>query len=225
VTDAIDRGKTAERLLTREQINEITDLEWLEGELDHVTSDAKSIEVDLEFRSDDFATEEWEHRARRALTAHHICAGHLTRRIAFLKRGERKGPTPPDHDAKARKKEAEAARLVAAAENKRAKAQQEREVTIRAMVAFADRQSLLSHFRRVAREQLDAETFARLSAMARASLDAALLAQLPAIADQSPEGRDPQGLDAKHASGGAGTAIAQPSSAQSPDISGASHAQ
>lgn len=40
---------------------------------------------------------------------------------------------------------------------------------------------------------------------------------IAAIADQSPKGGDPQGLHAKHASGGARSAIAQPPDPQSSD--------
>lgn len=176
-----ERPATAERLLNREQINALVDIEWLEAELDKVTADAKSIEVDLEFRSDEFATDEWEHRARKALAAHHICQGHLTRRIALLRKGGVKGPTPAEvHDAKARKREAEAARLAAAAENKRARAAAEREKTVRQLVAYASRQSLLAHFHAAARDALERDTFAELMAQAHARLEATLMKDLPA---------------------------------------------
>lgn len=198
----IDRPTTAERMLSREQISEIDDVEWLENELDRVVAAATQIEVDLEFRSDDFATEEWEHRARKALTAHHICQGHLNRRLQALRNATKvKGPSPADHqNAKARKREAEAARLLAAAENKRLKAAHERETTVRQMIAFADRQTFLATFYRVARRHLEKEVFGAWVAEARAELEETLVASLPAQriearSDETPQESRPLGQE------------------------------
>jgi hypothetical protein len=175
-----ERPATVDRLLTREQIAELTVVEDLEAIQDEVLDAIKQIEVDLEFRADDRADDDWEHRARRALAAHHVCNTRIGQRIHQLRRGGKSAPTPPDHNAKARKKEAEAARLFAAAENKRAKEVQEREKTIRAMVAYADRQSFLAHFHRLARKAMGPEAFHALAAEARASLESAMVAELPA---------------------------------------------
>jgi hypothetical protein len=193
-----DYVPTDERLLTREQIEALTDLESLLALQDDVTAAAKQIEVDLEYRSDDAADESWEHRARKALTAHYVCNGHLTRRVAFLRRGGKPVKQGGD-DAKARKKEAEAARLAAAAENKRAKAAHEREITVRMCLAYASRQSLLLHFQNAAKAHLDRATYARLMDVARADLEAMTVAELPAQG-MSAFGRDPQGHEAKPAS-------------------------
>jgi hypothetical protein len=163
-------------LLTREQIDALDDVESLVALQDLVTAAAKAIEVDLEYRSDDAADEFWEHRARRALTAHYVCNGHLTRRIGYLRRGG-KPVKQGGNEAKARKKEAEAARLLAAAENKRAKIVEEREKTFRQMVAYADRQNLLAAFHRAARQQLDPGAFGRLLQAARADLETQMLAE------------------------------------------------
>ena len=188
-SDDFTRPSTFERLLTREQIEALDDLNSLVALQDDVTQAAKAIEVDLEFRSDDAADESWEHRARRALTAHYVCNGHLTRRIAYLRRG---GKVPKQHDpeTKVRKKEAQVQLIAAQAEHKRLKANEEREKTVRQLVVFAARQSLLAHFHRIAGEQLSVTMMQRLMTKAQASLQASLMAELPndEALDPQPEG-------------------------------------
>jgi hypothetical protein len=191
---------TEERLLTREQIAALTVIADIEAIQDEVLDTIKQIEVDLEFRADDRADEDWEHRARRALAAHHVCSTRLGQRIRQLQRADKKAPTPPNHDAKARKKEAEAARLLAAAENKRMKAAEEREKTIRQLVSYASRQSLLLHFHAAAREHLPIETYARLMAIARAENEASLMGDLSAQgiearSDETPQAAQPAGQE------------------------------
>lgn len=177
--DDFEGLSTAERLLTREQIEAISDLDSLVEFQDIVTAAAKAIEVDLEYRSDDNADDFWEHRARRALTAHYVCNGHLTRRIAYLRRGG-KVPKQAGPDAKAARREAAAKLLTAQAESKRAKADSDREKTTRAMIAYADRQNLLAAFHRAAKAALDQPTFQRLNAAARAELELGMMAELTA---------------------------------------------
>lgn len=192
-----DHSRTEERLLTREQIDDLTDLESLEALLDDVTAAAKAIAVDLEFRSDDAADDHWEHRARKSLTAHYVCQGHLTRRIKFLRRGG-KPVKQSDDGSKARRREAEAQRLLAQAENKRLRAAEDREKTVRTMVAYAARQSLLAHFHRAASKHLDQATMAQLMGEAHRGHLAMMAADLPASVGRNPQGHDPQGHGAEH---------------------------
>lgn len=174
----LDRTPAHERLLTREQIDAIDDIESLVALQEDVTAAAKQIEVDLEFRSDDGADAYWEQRARRALSAHYVCNGHLTRRIKFLRRGGKPVKQGGD-DAKARRREATAQLVAAQTEQKRVKIAVEREKTHRALLDFAARQSLLLHFHKAAQEELDGPIMARLMAKANASLQAALAAEAP----------------------------------------------
>ena len=176
-----ERISSADRLLSREQVEALDNLDDLLAIQDEVTKAAKAIEVDLEYRTDDAADEYWEHRARKALTAHYVCNGHLTRRIAFLRRGG-KAVKQGDSAAKARKKEAHAQLLIAQAEARRQKALQERETTVRQLMTYASRQSFLACFHRAAAEYLDNGTMGRLTKQAKDALEASLLSDLSPLA-------------------------------------------
>lgn len=176
---------THERLLSREQIEAIDDLESLVALQDDVTERAKVIEVDLEFRTDDRADEEWEQRARRALAAHYACNGHLARRIKFL-RGH-KPAKDASNEGKARRREAAAQLLAAQTAAKRAKAEQQREVTARTLAAHAARQSVLAFFHAVVVEEMGAKWAGARMGVAKRRLEEAMLSD---IGTEQPEGTE-----------------------------------
>ncbi len=167
------RPATIDRLLTREQIFAITEISDLSAFKDAVMDGIKQIEVDLEFRNDDGADKGWEHRARRALAAHHVCNTRLGQRIKQL---QRDGKPVEQPETKARKKEAHAQLLLAQAESRRVKTLADHEKTTRMLVDFASRQSLLMHFHTVAASMLDRATMAEIMAAARLRLEASLAA-------------------------------------------------
>lgn len=170
-----------EILPTREQIEAITDLDALNDLLDEVIRSAEHIKADLEFRSDDGATDDWERRARGALAAHNIVRGILNKQIHFVRKGGKQSPPQADPNAKARKHEAVAARMKAEGEARKAKAILEREKAVAKMMEFSARQSLLLHFHRVAERHLDADLMRDLMAEARDSLEASLARELPPL--------------------------------------------
>lgn len=155
-----------ERLLTREMIDAIDDLESLQFLLDDADERAKHIEVDLEFRSD--ADLDWERRARGALAAHHICIGHLGRRIRALspKRERPEGSAAAKIEAKARKHAAVAERAVQENETRRVKAERERVAALKNATDFARKSSFLLAFHQAAAEQLEGGMMGRLSSIA-----------------------------------------------------------
>lgn len=75
---AIRKG---EKLPTREQINQISDIQALEDMRDDVERRMFQIESDLDFRD---GTEEWEGRALGALSIHRYTAKVISRRIDAL---------------------------------------------------------------------------------------------------------------------------------------------
>lgn len=151
-----------EQLLTREMIDQIDDLDSLQFLLDDADERAKHIEVDLEFRSD--ADLDWERRARGALAAHHICIGHLGRRIRALspRRERPEGSGAAKIEAKALKHAAVAARSVQENEARRLKIERERIAALRLASEYARKTSLLLAFHQAAVEQLDGSTVGRL---------------------------------------------------------------
>ncbi len=156
-----------EPLPTKEQIIGISDMPALEAMEAEVEKRAKKIEVDLEFEVGD---EEWDGRARAALTAHRICLGHIRKRLHWLRvRDKPETVTTVEviaakadkARANAEKQMALAAATQAAKENKLAKVQMQR-------LDLINRISLQAYFIRAAAKILDAETYDRVMASAQA---------------------------------------------------------
>lgn len=181
-----ERIPTHERLPTVEMINAMEDVASLRDLQDAIFAQAKKIEVDLEFRSDDFATDDWERRARGALAAHHTCHARIGRRISYLTRGGKVPDPAKANKTKADRNAAQAALEAAQAENRREKAREEREKTVRRVADVIERQSLLTHFYRAATAHLDRATVAMLMGEARQSMHDAITAELEPLPSAHP---------------------------------------
>jgi len=95
MTDQELRIGQRDRLPTREQINQITDLACLEDMKEEVDRRIARIETDLDYRD---ATVEWENRALSALSVHRYISTAIKRRLEKLsapklKKGERQKRT------------------------------------------------------------------------------------------------------------------------------------
>lgn len=189
-----------ELLPTKEQIAAIDDLEAVEFLRDEVIEHIRQIEVDLEFRTDENADEEWERRARGALTAHRICLGNLNHRLNWIRGGVKSKKNDQDAERMAVKAADKAARrelqLVTetqSTERRRialeaAKATSERDKAIaieRRKEKSAERLirlSWLSHFHNLARDMLAPGEYASLCEGALKSQTEALEAELKELA-------------------------------------------
>jgi len=171
-----------DRLPTREMIDAIDDVESVQFILDEVDAAAKRIEVDLEFRSD--ADIEWERRARGALAAHHICIGHLGRRLRALtpKREKPQGDAAAKIEAKARKHEAHAERLVQEAKAREQRLERDRLAAAREALQFARKTSYLAAFHGAAQRLLDPATLSRIASAANEAAQAEILRPFGAAA-------------------------------------------
>lgn len=177
-----------EPLPTKEQIVAISDIPALEAMEAEVEKRAKKIEVDLEFEVGD---EEWDGRARGALTAHRICLGQIRKRLHWLRMRDKPetvttveviAAKADKARANAEKQKALAAATIAAKENKLAKLQMQR-------LDVINRISLQAYFIRAAAKILDAETYDRVMASAQARYLDAVKSFVPAPAiDAEPNG-------------------------------------
>jgi len=177
-----------EPLPTKEQIIAISDIPALEAMEAEVEKRAKKIEVDLEFEVGD---EEWDGRARGALTAHRICLGQIRKRLHWLRMRDKPetvttveviAAKADKARANAEKQLALAAATQAAKENKLAKLQMQR-------LDLINRVSLQAYFIRAAAKILDAETYDRVMASAQARYLDAVQSYVPAPAiDGEPNG-------------------------------------
>jgi hypothetical protein len=166
-----------EPLPTKEQIAAIADVPALEALEAEVDKRAKKIEVDLEFEVGD---DEWDGRARGALTAHRICLGHVRKRLHWLRTREKPETVTTSEvlaakaekaRANAEKQKAFAAATEAQRANKVAKLQAAR-------LDLIDRTTFQGHFMRAAAKVLDAETYDRILAMAQERHAAAIASQV-----------------------------------------------
>lgn len=153
-------------LPTKEQINAITDIPALDEMEQEIERRAEKITVDLEMEAGD---ENWDARARSALTAHRICLKNIRTRLHRLRRGDK--PIQVEADAKRMEqklqkaqalsavKTAEAERAAAKAEKAQAGAEQQRLAMIRST-------SFHMHFFRAARDTLERDVFLKIEAIA-----------------------------------------------------------
>lgn len=176
----VERPGERKLLPNREQIDAITDLDWLVQFQDDLLVQLTKIETDLEFRPGD---EEWAARARGALTAHQICRKHVERRIRQLERGQKRAPPPgpANLEEKLRLKELkrvaherhqeEVQRAKLARNQKKAELQrqfqeiqsQKKNNIIRIQIAETiKRANLAGHFMSAAKVRLDADVFHEL---------------------------------------------------------------
>lgn len=153
---------SAERLPNQQQLRTVTDVNALEDLRDCVDHAISTMEVDLEFRTDEGADNHWEHRARRALAAHKLCRNLIDQRLRSIKKS-----------ASASKAGDVLTKAAIDAENKRSK-------SIRQMIEFANRQSFLVHFHNVVRDELDADKFKELVARAKDAHKEAAHQEIPA---------------------------------------------
>lgn len=182
LVDHADRPRPERKPLpTKEQIlaiNDIPALEAIEVELDRV---AKKIEVDLEFEVGD---EDWDGRARGALTAHRICLGQVQRRIGALRRGERKGPAPgsPEYvTAKAQKALANAERQRALADANRAAGENHKTKLAQSRLDLMERTAFQGHFLLAAQRLLPADLLAQITEAALRSSLGAMRGAVPPV--------------------------------------------
>lgn len=163
-------------LPTREQIEAITDIPALVEIEQEVERRAEKITVDLEMQVGD---DDWDARARSALTAHRICLKSIRKRLNRL-RGVNKPPQVEADTARMERKVQKATALATVksseAERARAKADQQHALAVRDQLALLKRTSFHMHFHNVARRILTAEQFEEIEAHARvAALSAATL--------------------------------------------------
>lgn len=158
-----------EPLPDRRAISAMSDLGSVLVLEDSVMAAATQIETDLEFRDGD---DEWERRARGALTAHNICLKNIRKRIHAL-RGKGGGPDPTvvaaEHTARADVNAAMAAQAREANEKRRLALEQKklavaamRETTIRKFYRIVEESDFGSAFIDEARDSLSIEAFAAL---------------------------------------------------------------
>lgn len=154
-----------ERLPSREMIDAIDDIPSLQGMLDDLDQRIKHIEVDLEFEVGD---DDWDRRARGALSAHRICFGHVSRRLKHLQARVKPDKSNPDFiSAKAEKARASAERQAALAAAAKA-AKEDRQVALQqARLTLVEQTTFQSFFLRAAARLLDPETFDRVTAAAQ----------------------------------------------------------
>lgn len=143
---------------TREQIDQIVDVDALQRLRDDVFAAKNSIETQLEFSDRD---EEWARRAMAALTVHKTVLGQLDKRIHRLRKGSPVTP-PQDPERKVRKAEAHAARLKAEAEEKGAKLALQRERTRTEVARAVTASSLSMSIQEAMKAELDLDTYSRV---------------------------------------------------------------
>jgi len=83
MTDLELRSKQRDRLPSRDQINQINDVDALESMRDEVDMRIARIEADLDYRD---ATVEWENRAISALSVHRYISTAIKRRLEKLRK-------------------------------------------------------------------------------------------------------------------------------------------
>lgn len=129
MTQAEREARTRTPLPTRDQIVSIDSLDALEVLREDIERASSQIEVDLEYRSE--GDDDWERRARGALTAHRACLKQVNHRISFLARSK-KAPRPSNEEAKLQKAVKHADRAEAVARQREAANEKQREATERA---------------------------------------------------------------------------------------------
>lgn len=156
-------------LPTKEQIESITDVQALVEIEQEVERRAEKITVDLEMEVGD---EDWDARARSALTAHRICLKAVRKQLHKLRTGSNAKPPQIEVDhARLERKVQKAAALATVkskeAERAQAKAEKVRAAIIGQQLALIRRTSFHMHFYEAARATLTPEQFADLSERAR----------------------------------------------------------
>lgn len=176
-----------EPLPSKEQIAAIADIAALEAMEAEVERRAKKIEVDLEFEVGD---EEWDARARGALTAHRICLGHVQKRLRFL-RGREKPEAVTSVEAiqaKADKARANADKQRALADATSAARDAKKAKLHSARIDLIERTTFQGFFMRSAAKLLDAETYDRIMEHAQQRHVAVLQAQIPSPSNEETNG-------------------------------------
>lgn len=157
-------------LPTKKQIEAIADIPALVEIEQEVERRAEKITVDLEMEVGD---EDWDARARGALTAHRICLKAIRKRLHRLRVGGK--PTQAETDdarleKKVQKAEALASVKSSEAERKRAKAAQASAAVLAQQLALIKRTSFFMHFHAAACEALQRDQLRAIEAAAGAAL-------------------------------------------------------
>lgn len=178
-------------LPSRDEIRRMNDAGALDALLADVERTAVKIEVDLEMEIGD---DDWDCRARAALTAHRLCARHIRERLGFLSRGQgvARAVAQQEHEREKLRLRIErdartAARVVAENAARAAKTERVREGAKIERAKLLRDTSLGVQFMRAAQERLDADVFAALLEAAGARVDAVLERVLPSDPAPSPE--------------------------------------
>lgn len=161
-------------LPTKDEIATIVSREQLGAMLTEVELQRSRIEVDLEFRTDEAADGDWEHRARGALTAHRIAEVNLRKRIHRLVTGLDKAPdvTATKELTKATNRQAHEVAAQAAAQRKLLAAEEAKVQAVRGARKLIERTSFLHHFHQVAHVLLSADDCSRIADAAYARCQA-----------------------------------------------------
>lgn len=166
-----------DELPTKEQINEINDLEVLSGWQLELEETIEKIRVDLEFSGKD---DNWYHRARNALVYHVTTLSRVNGRIHRLtkKTNGNVDQAIQSKEAKAHRKEAHARQVEQLNEQKRIDAERQKANAKEETKKLLSRMNKDSIFRSIAASNLDASVFAQIEIAAHNEYEKRLLKEI-----------------------------------------------